>query len=154
MLNTAYQPPYCYGLDSGPVSFAGVIGMAGAIPDTTALYYESAVPSLLFHGTDDNLVPYATAPHHYCDKEDPGYLILHGSETIANKLALLEIPCWLHTTCGGDHELANTPMTRYFDEIIEFCYRYIMERKGDTRHTIIEGETKNRDFDFVNLCAE
>jgi predicted esterase len=154
VLNTAYQPPYCYGLDSGPVSFAGVIGMAGAIPDTTALYDESAVPSLLFHGTDDNLVPYATAPHHYCSQDDPGYLILHGSETIANKLALLEIPCWLHTTCGGGHELANTPMSGYFDEIIEFCYRYVVEEKGDTRHTIIEGETKNRDLDFFNLCAE
>ena len=67
VLYTAYQPAYCYGLDSGPVSFAGVIGMAGAIPDTTALYDESAIPSLLFHGTDDNLVPYGTAPHHYCE---------------------------------------------------------------------------------------
>jgi len=66
VLNAGYQPPYCYGLDSGPVSFAGVISMAGAIPDTMNLYDESAIPSLFFHGTDDNLVPYATAPHHYC----------------------------------------------------------------------------------------
>ncbi len=58
VLNTAYQPQYCYGLDSGPVSYAGVISMAGAIPDTTVIYDESAIPSLLFHGTDDNLVPY------------------------------------------------------------------------------------------------
>ena len=154
VLNTAYQPPYCYGLDSGPVSFAGVIGMAGAIPDTIALYDESAVPSLLFHGTDDNLVPYATAPHHYCAEENPGYLILHGSQTIANKLSQLEIPCWLHTTCGGGHEMANKPMTSYFDEIIDFCYNFVVKEKGDTRHTIIEGKTKNKDFDFFNLCAE
>ena len=45
VLNTAYQAPYCYGLDSGPVSFAGVISVSGAIPDTMALYNESAVPS-------------------------------------------------------------------------------------------------------------
>ena len=46
VLNAAYQPPYCYGLDSGPVSYAGVISMAGAIPDTTRIFRESAIPSL------------------------------------------------------------------------------------------------------------
>lgn len=154
VLNTAYQPPYCYGLDSGPVSFAGVIGMAGAIPDTIALYEESAVPSLLFHGTDDNLVPYATAPHHYCDEKSAGYLILHGSNTIAKKLELLEVPYWLHTTCGGGHEMANKPMTMYFDEIVEFCYTFVVKEKGDQRKTIIEG-TQNKDlFNTYNFCSE
>jgi len=154
VLNTAYQPPYCYGLDSGPVSFAGVIGMAGAIPDTSALYDESAIPSLLFHGTDDFLVPYGTAPHHYCEIETPGYLILHGSKTIADKLSFLEVPHWLHTTCGGGHEIANTPMTNYFDEIVEFCYEYVVKENRNTRHTIIEGIIKNKAFDYYNLCAE
>jgi predicted esterase len=71
VLITAYSPPVCYDLPSGPVAYAGVIGMAGAIPDTSIIYEESAVPSLFFHGTDDNLVPYATAPHHYCEKTNP-----------------------------------------------------------------------------------
>ncbi len=154
VLNTAYQPPYCYGLESGPVSFAGVIGMAGAIPDTTKLYDKSAIPSLLFHGTDDNLVPYGTAPHHYCDENTPGYLILHGSQTIAKKLKQLEVPCWLHTTCGGGHELANKPMTDYFDEIVEFCYSFIVNKNGDNRHTIIEGNQNIDDFQPINFCKE
>jgi predicted esterase len=154
VLNTAYQPPYCYGLDSGPVSFAGVISMAGAIPDTIALYNESAIPSLLFHGTDDNLVPYATAPHHYCDKEKPGYLMLHGSNTIAKKLDLLEVPYWLHTTCGGDHEMANKPMTDYFDEIVDFCNTFVVEEKGDTRHTIIEGVQNKEVYKTYNFCSK
>ncbi len=154
VLNTAYNPPNCYGLDSGPVSYAGVIGMAGAIPDTIAIYDESAIPSLLFHGTDDKLVPYGTAPHHYCDKGNPGYLILHGSGTIAQKLDIVNIPYWLHTTCGGGHELAMKPLDEFFDEIIEFCYSFIIKNEGDQRHTIIKGIQNEENFESFSFCSE
>jgi len=153
VLNAAYQPPYCYGLDSGPVSFAGVIGMAGAIPDTTVIYDESAVPSLLFHGTDDNLVPYASAPHHYCREGSPGYLVLHGSYTIAQKLGQLEVPYWLHTTCGAGHEIANKPMTEYFDVITGFCYDYIIKGENESRKTIIQGKQEPVNHKY-NFCEE
>lgn len=152
VLNAAYQPPYCYGLDSGPVSYAGVIGMAGAIPDTIVIYDESAIPSLFFHGTDDNLVPYATAPHHYCEDDKPGYLILHGSKTIAEKLRKLNVPYWLHTTCGGGHELASQPMKEYFDVIVDFCYTFIVKENGDERETIIEGKQNTDKYPFYNFC--
>lgn len=153
-LITAYQPPYCYGLDSGPVSFAGVISMAGATPDTAAIYEESAVPSLLFHGTDDPLVPYATAPHHYCKEEAPGYLILHGAYTIAKKLNKLEVPYWLHTSCGAGHELNIKPFTEYFETIIEFCSTFVVKGEGDQRHTIIEGEQNSKKYETYNFCSE
>ena len=154
ILNTAYQPPYCYGLDTGPVSYAGVISMAGAIPDTTVIYEESAVPSLLFHGTDDNLVPYGTAPHHYCTEDDPGYLILHGSHTIAAKLNKLDVPCWLHTTCGGGHEMANKPLYDYFNEIVDFCYTFVVKDNGDTRHTIIDENKQAESFEKFKFCSK
>jgi acetyl esterase/lipase len=154
VLNAAYEPPYCYGLDSGPVDYAGVISMAGAIPDTSKIYDESAVPSLLFHGTDDNLVPYATAPHHYCDEDQPGYLILHGSYTIAQKLEQLEVPYWLHTTCGAAHEIANTPKTKYFDVMVEFCYNFVLNNTAESRHTVIEGKKQNPDYETFNFCNE
>lgn len=152
VLNTAYLPPMCYGLDSGPVSYAGVISFAGAIPDTVAIYDESAVPSLLFHGTDDNLVPYATASHHYCKADKPGFLILHGSHTISKKLNELNIANWLHTTCGGGHEIASTPMTDYFDIITEFCYEVVIQGNSQSRTTIIPGDQKDNysQFDFCN----
>ena len=153
VLNAAYLPPMCYGLDSGPVSYAGVISMAGAIPDTVVIYDESAIPSMLFHGTDDNLVPYATAPHHYCKPGDSGYIILNGSNTIAQKLHNLNVPFWLHTTCGGAHELANTPMTEYFDEITEFCYKFVIRGEKESRNTIIEGQQKNSSYTQYDFCS-
>jgi predicted esterase len=154
VLNAAYSPPNCYGLDSGPVSYAGVIGMAGAIPDTIVIYNESAVPSLLFHGTDDNLVPYASAPHHYCNKDKPGYLILHGSATIAYKLAKLNVPYWLHTTCGGGHEIAGTPMKDYFNEITEFCYHFVILKDGKTKHTVIKSKPQDSKYQLFNYCNQ
>ncbi len=152
VLNAAYLPPMCYGLDSGPVSYAGVIGMAGAILDTVVIYDESAIPSMLFHGTDDNLVPYATAPHHYCKPGEPGYLILNGSYSIAQKLRQLNVPYWLHTTCGGAHEMAAKPMTDYFNEIVEFCNEFVIKGAKESRHTIIEGSVKNSTFKQFDFC--
>lgn len=154
VLNAAYEPPYCYGLDSGPVDYAGVISMAGAIPDTSRIYEESAVPSLLFHGTDDNLVPYATAPHHYCIEDQPGYLILHGSYTIAQKLDQLNVPYWLHTSCGAAHEIANTPKTKYFDVMVDFCFNFVLNNSTESKKTVIEGKKQNPNYESFNFCNE
>lgn len=151
-LNAAYQPPMCYGLDSGPVSYAGVISMAGAIPDTVVIYEDSAIPSLFFHGTDDNLVPYATAPHRYCQKGQPGYLILSGPFTIVQKLDKLHTPYWLHTTCGGAHEISDLPMTEYFDVITEFCQRFVINSEKESVKTIVEGKQKGGIFGEYGFC--
>lgn len=154
VLNTAYQPPYCYGLDSGPVSYAGVISMAGAIPDTSRIFKESAIPSLLFHGTCDNLVPYATAPHRYCKEKQPGYLILHGAYTIAEKLKKTGTPYWLYTYCNAAHEIAGKPMTANFNEIIDFCYTFILNNGTEQRITVIKTENKPCEYQTYNFCTE
>ncbi len=151
-LNAAYQPPMCYGLDSGPVSYAGVISMAGAIPDTVVLYEESAVPSLFFHGTDDNLVPYATAPHRFCEKSSPGYLILNGPATITQKLDKLNAPYWLYTFCGGGHEYSDKPMTDYFDVITEFCHRFVINEEKESLKTVEKGITKGGIYGVFEFC--
>jgi acetyl esterase/lipase len=152
ILNAGYQPPMCYDLPSGPVSYAGLISMAGAIPDTSIIYKETAIPSMFFHGTCDNLVPYASAPHHYCEKDKKGYLILHGSYTLAQKLQGLEVPYWLHTTCGGTHELAGKPMKTYFDDIKQFCYQFIINNNGEFKNTIIQGNQKKCDYKQFKFC--
>jgi acetyl esterase/lipase len=154
VLITAYQPPYCYGLDSGPVSYAGVISMAGAIPDTSRIFKESAIPSLLFHGTCDNLVPYASASHHYCKEGQPGYLILHGSYTIAEKLKKIGTPCWLYTYCNASHEIAGLPMTNNLKEIIEFCYTYVVNKGTGQKTTIINTGLTKCEFQSFSFCNE
>ncbi|MBA4410287.1 MAG: alpha/beta hydrolase [Bacteroidota bacterium] len=154
VLNAAYQPPYCYGLDSGPVSYAGVISMAGAIPDTSRIFIESAIPSLLFHGTCDNLVPYASASHHYCNENQPGYLMLHGSYSIADKLKKLGTPYWLYTYCNAAHEIAGKPMSDNFSEIIDFCYSFIVNKGIEQKTSIIKAENKSCEYQTFNFCDE
>jgi len=154
VLNAAYQPPFCYGLASGPVAYAGVISMAGAIPDLSKIYDESAVPSMFFHGTCDNLVPYATAPHRHCKETDAGYIMLYGGYSIAEKLRELGKPYWLVTICGGAHEWAGKPMTVFFDEIIRFCNEFVIQGKKEQIHTIIPGDQKKCGYETFNFCNE
>lgn len=154
VLNAAYQPPSCYGLESGPVSYAGVISMAGAIPDTSRIYEESAIPSLLFHGTCDDLVPYASASHHYCKPDQPGYLILHGAYTIAQKLKQTRTPYWLYTYCNAAHEIAGIPMTSNFDDIIDFCYSFVLNKNAEQRVTVKKSDLTPCNYQSFNFCNE
>lgn len=153
-LNTAYQPPYCYGLDDGPVSYAGVISMSGAITDTSKIYKESAIPSLLFHGTCDNLVPYASASHRYCGKEQAGYLIMHGAYTIAEKLRKTQTPFWLFSYCNAAHEIASKPLTANFDTIIDFCYNFVLKKSLEQRTTIIKDSNNSCGLQSFDFCKD
>ena len=153
VLNTAYTSPTCYDLESGPVAYAGVIAMAGAIPDLNRIYDESAIPSMFFHGTCDDLVPYGTAPHHYCKEDDVGFLVLNGSSAIAEKLQSLDTPYWLYTVCGGDHSVAVSPMIDYFEEIMQFCFDYAINGENNQIHTVVSG-AQECDLETSNYCNE
>lgn len=86
---------------------SGLISLAGATLDTASINRDNVIPTLLIHGTDDLLVPYRTAPHHFCQKDTPGYLMLSGSASIAGKLEKLGTPFWLLTVNGGGHEWSS-----------------------------------------------
>ncbi|GAA3610596.1 alpha/beta hydrolase [Flavivirga amylovorans] len=95
------------------VKYAGVIALAGALVNAEYISKNNALPTVLFHGTDDPLVPYASAPHYYCTAEKPGYLLLDGSETIAKKLDDLGTSYYFNKVIGGGHELCMIP----FDQL-------------------------------------
>lgn len=101
------------------VEFAGVFSLAGAIVDARYITEDNAVPGVFFHGTEDNLVPYATGAHHWCERDKPGYIILDGSRTITRKLKELETSYMLYSFEGGRHEHSGMP-TAYFPEVFEF----------------------------------
>lgn len=152
VLNAAYQLPFRNKIDSEPVSYTGVVSMAGAIPDLDKVNDGTAIPSMFFHGTCDDLVPYASAPHHYCEENEPGYLILHGGYSISEKLRELSKPYWLMTFCGDKHEWAIKPMNDYFDEIIRFCYEFVVQGKKQQIHTIVPGDPTGCSYQTFNFC--
>lgn len=95
------------------IKFAGVFSLAGAVVNANYITKENAIPTVLFHGTEDDLVPFGTAPHHYCDPSKPGYLILDGSEVIINKLEAFETSYYFNIVKNGMHEISDIP----FDEL-------------------------------------
>lgn len=101
------------------VKFAGVFSCAGAMVNANYISKTNAVPSVLYHGTEDNLVPFGTAPHHLCDIDKPGYLILDGSKTIAEKLETLETSFYFNIVKGGRHEISKIPFDE-LDKIFKF----------------------------------
>ncbi|MFC4723337.1 alpha/beta hydrolase [Geojedonia litorea] len=107
------------------INFAGVLSLAGALVNVDYITKSNALPSVLFHGTDDNLVPFATAPHHYCDPSKAGYLILDGSATIAEKLSELEVAYYFHKVKGGRHELSSIQFNE-FDNIFDFFAKTVL----------------------------
>lgn len=133
--------------------YAGVISMAGAISTLDIITKENAIPTQLFHGTCDNLVPYATAAHHYCPLESPGFLILNGSYSIYNHLVKLGKPCYLQTACNGGHEWAGEPLTVNIDEITDFVFYDVLHVSKRQIHIIIGTEKEPCEaYDAYNFC--
>lgn len=113
-------------LPYGDLEFSGVISFAGAVLDQDYISKRTAVPALLFHGLKDNLVPYATAAHHYCDENAPGYLLLNGSGSIAQRLAEFNTPYVLYFDPEGNHDWANAAYA-HTNEISAFIKTIVLD---------------------------
>ncbi|MDT0641555.1 alpha/beta hydrolase fold domain-containing protein [Zunongwangia sp. F363] len=128
VLNAVYNHQLLFpGLKEKP-HFAAVFSLAGAILDKRYINENNVVPAILFHGTADQLVPYDTAPHHFCHSEDPGYLILDGSKTIAGKLKELNSPYLLYTFKGAGHEISGMPFEQ-LPQVFNFLKDVILDQK-------------------------
>ncbi|MCY2686077.1 alpha/beta hydrolase [Salinimicrobium sp. TH3] len=128
VLNAVYNARLMFGNTTkyNSIDIDGVFSLAGAIVDARYITTENAVPGVFFHGTEDNLVPYATAPHHYCDPNAPGYIMLDGSRTISSKLKELDTSYLLYSFEGGKHEHAGMPFD-HLDRVFGFFKRAFLD---------------------------
>lgn len=128
VLNTAYMTaePDFKSLNLKKKDFAAVVSFAGAVVDVRYIQESNAIPAFLVHGTDDKLVPYATAPHHYCKLDDAGFLPLDGSKTIAQHLKDLQASFYLMTAPGGNHDWAGLGYN-YTEELAGFLNSVVMQ---------------------------
>lgn len=105
---------------------AAVVSMAGAIIDDRYITKENAIPGVFFHGDADKLVPFATAAHHYCKREDPGYFILDGPVTITKKLKKLNTSYLFYSFKGRGHEISGVQydlLPQAFDFLYKVLYK-------------------------------
>lgn len=110
------------------IHFAGFISLAGAAVEEIEIDYVNLIPAVFFHGAKDNVVPFETAPHHFCKEDQPGFLILKGSKSIVDSYRDLEKSYFLHTELSGKHEISAIPFD-YLDEIFEFLNLAVIEGK-------------------------
>ncbi len=108
--------------------YAGVISMTGALTGLDKVTNDSAIPTLLFHGTSDDLVPYYISAHHYCKEEQPGYLKLYGSRAIADRLKGLGESYYLYTIIGEPHHRSSAPMHENFNDILDFLFNDVLNK--------------------------
>ncbi|MEN7547266.1 alpha/beta hydrolase [Rapidithrix thailandica] len=116
--------------------FAGAMIFAGAHVDLNYITAENWMPLLLFHGTNDQLVPYGTAAHHYCKAYNKGWLMLFGSEPIYQKGLKLNKPVALHAYEGRGHEVANF-MFREFETMDNFMKSALDSSKNLLKKVVI-----------------
>jgi acetyl esterase/lipase len=87
--------------------YAGLVSGAGAIMDLNLITKENQLPSFLFHGDADPVVPYGTAAHHFCPPNSSGWLMLFGSGSVADHQETLGGDFDLITFAGGTHSFAG-----------------------------------------------
>ena len=124
-------------IDSIPI--AGVLSFAGAVVDQRYINEDTAVPGLFYHGIKDNLVPYGTAPHHYCSPERAGYIWLDGAFSVHQKLNELQTPNVLVTYTEGKHEISGVPFND-LDLLFKWMNRLFIEKEVIQAHLIKENK--------------
>lgn len=124
VLNIVYN--YDYSKILPDYKFAGVISMSGALISLDNLTKTNAIPTQLFHGTNDPVVPFNTAPHYLCEQKKDDYLTMYGSETIAKKLKEFGTCYYLFLISGGTHSWAGKPTVSCFGEITDFLYNDVL----------------------------
>jgi len=155
ILQAAYWPNDTLNLNQQELTsefkYAGMVSLAGAMTDTSLITPESAIPGLFFHGTCDNLVPFASATHHYCPEHTPGALMLHGSKSITERLDELGASYQLIAECGGRHGMASRPLDQYFDRIVEFLNSCVLREEWWQSKMIVRGE-ENCNYPISKFC--
>lgn len=138
VLNAVYMRDWVYEGESkyDSIQPAAVFSLAGAMIDARYINENNAVPAVFFHGTKDNLVPYATAPHHYCKPKDIGYIWLDGSKTIAESLKVMKRSYLLYTFDEGMHEIAGIPFNR-MNAVFRFLKDVVIDKQVIQQEVII-----------------
>src|SRR5690606_16387019 len=128
ILNAIFMKEKWFGSKYENIHFAGLISLAGAAVTEAEIDEENSIPAVFFHGAQDDTVPFETAAHHFCEENQPGFLILKGSKTLAETYQNLDKSYFLYTDSEGKHEVSSIPF-KYVDEIFEFLDLTVIQQK-------------------------
>lgn len=118
--------------------YAGLISGAGAIMDLNLINQENMLPSMLFHGDADPVVPYGTAAHHYCPTNASGWLMLFGSFSIGQHLEKIGGTYHLSTFEKGSHIHAGEFFHQKQKYVSDFIERILLGERFK-QHFLFQG---------------
>ncbi|WP_308992216.1 carboxylesterase family protein [Mariniflexile litorale] len=107
---------------------AGVISLSGAIFKPDLITKENAVPTVLYHGINDKVVPYNTSSHQSCLPTSPGFLLLSGSKNISEKLEINNTSFLLYSYLNKGHDIFNLPIDDFYQAFI-FMNKTVFNKK-------------------------
>jgi acetyl esterase/lipase len=119
--------------------YAGIVAGAGAIMDLNLITPANMIPTMMFHGDADSLVPYGVAAHHFCPPDSPGWLMLFGSHAIAEHLEELGGTCRLTTFSGGSHSFAGAYFSQDQEQVATFIHRVLSGKPFIDYQTVSAG---------------
>lgn len=140
--------------DLGPIPLntrtKGVVSLSGAITDLALIDHDDNVNMLLFHGTDDDVVPFHSGmPFEFITGDllhrlGSSLIKIYGSAAIEERMREVNLPCKLHAFSNVKHDLnvnvdgtSNNNMQIVYDATINYLY----ERLTDTKPRITEHKT-------------
>lgn len=110
-----------------------IVSISGGLLDTVYIKNSNVIPTLMFHGTADAIVPYGTGYVYNCTN----YLKTMGSDEIRKRFRNLIKPFELDYVPGGGHE--NYYPIEYFQtRTVKFLKRYLCNQ---AKQIVIENYT-------------
>ncbi|MBP0904111.1 alpha/beta hydrolase [Mariniflexile gromovii] len=97
---------------------AAVISLSGAIFKPDLITKENSIPTVLYHGVNDKVVPYNTSSHQSCLPTSPGFLFLSGSKIISEKLELNNTSFLLYSYLNKGHDIFNLPIDDFYQAFV------------------------------------
>lgn len=116
--------------------YAGIISGAGAMIGLHLIPETNPPALLLFHGTEDPLVPYGTAPHHFCKPDDSGWLLLFGAGALADHYDNTSGNYTLYQHVGAGHGIAGRYFHNHYGATLRFLEDVQSGAQFQSRHQI------------------
>lgn len=107
---------------------AAIISISGAILEANLITKENAIPTVLYHGVNDKVVPYNTSAHQSCLPTTRGFLLISGSKTIAEKLENNNTSYLLYSYQNKGHNIFNLPNDDLYQAFV-FLNKTVFDKK-------------------------
>ena len=128
----------------------GVVGLWGGITDLELINQSDSVNMLLFHGTDDDVIPYYSGVPFKCVTGDKIHRIgsyfakIYGSRAIEERMKEENLPCKLLTFRDMKHDLHLNPDGGFNENmqiVLDTTINYLYKRLTEVKPRIIEHKT-------------